>query len=81
MSVEATPRVSSHAEFRFLQRTGLIEVSPDAAWRAGTPVTVDGYDYSKARYDPILDVVLLARDGIVTTVLKAAYTDFTEANQ
>lgn len=81
MSIRSTPRVSSHARLRFMQRTNTTEFSPHQAWQDGLPVDVDGYNYHQARYDDLLDVVLLAREGVVTTVLRAAYTRFTEGSQ
>ena len=76
MSVKSSPRASSHARLRFLQRAGTATGSLHRAWRDGQPVDVEGHDYHRARYDPLLDVVLLARDGIVTTVLKGAFAQF-----
>ena len=76
MSVQSTPRASSHAQLRFLQRAGTTSESLHRAWRDGLTVDVEGYDYQRARYDALLDVILLARDGVVTTVLQGAYAEF-----
>ncbi|MCU4975720.1 hypothetical protein OB955_23850 [Halobacteria archaeon AArc-m2/3/4] len=81
MSAQSVPRTSAHAQLRFLQRAGVTECSLHRVWQDGRPVDVDGYNYHRARYDDLLDVVLLARDGVVTTVLEAAYTEFTEASR
>lgn len=78
MSDQLLPRVTSHAKLRFLQRAEVVDISPDIAWETGTPVEVEHYDYQHARYHAFFDVIFLARDGVLTTVLKAAYTDFTE---
>lgn len=75
MSVRSAPRISHHARLRFLQRTNSTEFSPLQTWQDGLPVDVINYNYHEARYDDLLDVVLLARDNVVTTVLKAAYVE------
>lgn len=76
MSNRSNPQPSSHARLRFMQRTGHVEFSLRQAWQDGLPVEVDGHNYQQARYDDLLDVVLLARDGVLTTVLKATHLEF-----
>ncbi|MFC7233415.1 hypothetical protein ACFQMM_22395 [Saliphagus sp. GCM10025308] len=81
MSVRSIPQPSSHAKLRFMQRTGIVEFSLRQAWQSGLPVDVDGQDYHQARYDELLDVVLLARDGVLTTVLNATHLEVTEGSR
>lgn len=81
MSTQPTPRVSAHAGLRLVQRAG-IDAGPAArVWRAGTPVDVEGHDYHHARYDAEQDVLLLARGGVITTVLDAAREEFREVSR
>lgn len=81
MSVQPSPRVSSHAQIRFVQRATVNGGTAGSAWRDGTPVEVECHDYHHARYNETLNVVLLARGGVITTVLDATLTEFTEGNQ
>lgn len=81
MNVQSSPRVSSHARLRFVQRTTVNGWTARSAWRDGTPVEVECHDYHHARYNKTLDVVLLARGGVITTVLDAALAEFTEGSQ
>lgn len=76
MSAREQPRMSDHAKFRFVQRAGVDTPSAAQAWRQSIPVSVEGYDYRRARYDPLREVVFLTRGGVVTTVLRAAYVEF-----
>lgn len=76
MSAEAVPRVSSHARLRFVHRAGVDASSTARAWREGTAVDVEAHNYHQARYNAARDVVLLARNGVITTVLDAAYEEF-----
>lgn len=81
MSVQSTPRVSAHAQLRFVQRAGSVNFSPRQAWQDGIPVDVEGYDYHHAKYHESLGLIFLSREGVVTTVLKATYTDFKEVSR
>lgn len=75
MNISSLPQPSSHVRLRFVQRTGTTEFSLRQSWQDGLPVDVDGHHYHQARYDNLLDVVLLARDGVLTTVLEAAHLE------
>ena len=79
MSVPARPVVSSHAKLRLLQRAGVNAGTVADAWQESTPVAITYREYHHAMYHHALDVVLLERSGVITTVLRAAYEEFTEA--
>ncbi|WP_135304755.1 hypothetical protein [Haloarcula amylovorans] len=81
MSASATPQASSHAQFRLLQRAGLDARSVENAWRSGTPVEIEYRDYHTATYNEALDVILLEQGDVVTTILRAAFEEFTEGAQ
>lgn len=81
MSASSAPQASSHAQLRLLQRAGLQARSVAHAWRSGTPVAVEYRDYHHAKYNEALDVILLERGDVVTTVLRAAFEEFTEGDQ
>lgn len=70
------PDVSSHAELRFVQRTGIGEQSVARVWREGEPVKVEARDYHHARYNAENQAVLLAHGGVITTVLDATFEEF-----
>lgn len=81
MSVSTSPRVSSHARLRLVQRAGVDASSPARAWRDGVPIEVEAHDYHHARYNAAQNVVLLARGGVITTVLDATHEEFRRVSQ
>jgi hypothetical protein len=48
------------------------------AWTHGTPVELEDRDYEHARFHEDTGVVLLERDGVIVTVLIAAYEELAE---
>lgn len=81
MSESPHPAPSAHAKLRMCQRAGL-DVGPlRDAWNSAIPVSIDYRDYTSAKYNSQHDVILLERNGLITTVLHAAYEQFTETTQ
>jgi len=81
MSRSPPPAPSAHAKLRMCQRAGP-DVGPlRDAWESSTPVSIDYRDYTTAKYNAQHDVILLERNGLITTVLHAAYEQFTQATQ
>ena len=66
---------------RFVQRARVRDFSPAKAWREGTAVELEGYDYHHARQSEAYGVVLLERGGVVMTVLDADHIEVTEGQR
>lgn len=78
MSAPSRPHPSCHAQLRLLQRAGVDAGSLVTAWTDGVAIGLEGRAYHHARYNEPLGVVLLEREGVIVTVLRAAYEKFTE---
>lgn len=81
MSAPASPHPSCHAKLRLLQRAGVDAGSLMTAWTDGVAVGLEGRAYHHAKYNEALGVVLLEREGVIVTVLRAAYEKFMEENR
>lgn len=65
------PDVTTHAKLRWLQRSKTIELRLKEAWRQGYYVGCDEYN-GQARLHSPGGVVLIEKDGVITTVLETA---------
>lgn len=74
-----TPRASGHAEFRWLQRSGVFSLSLIEAWIESYPVGLASHR-GKARLHPPTRKLLTARDGVITTVLDAERHQYTASH-
>lgn len=81
MSAATGPFVSEHAKLRLLQRAGIDVGSVLDAWYTASPVHIDYREYDLAKYHDKLGVILLERDGVITTVLRATWERFTEGDE
>lgn len=70
------PEVSSHAELRLLQRGGVDAWPVSKVWRNASPVTLEARHYHHAKYSETFDVVLIEYYGVIVTVLRGAYEEF-----
>lgn len=65
-------RVSDHGDQRCVLRSGGYELSTEELWRQGSYVDVEGKSGRTRLHDPA-GVILVARNGIITTALRAEY--------
>lgn len=63
------PDVTTHAKLRWLQRSATFELHVAEAWRQGYYVGCDEYN-GQARLHSPGEVVLIEKDGVITTVLE-----------
>lgn len=65
-------RVSEHGDQRCVLRSGGSELSTKELWRQGSFVDVEGQSGRTRMHDPA-GVILVARNGVITTALRAEY--------
>lgn len=69
MSISDTPHPTNHIKLQWLKRNTNRNIDIRTGWRLGVPVRAPDYDYNTARlYEPA-DILILERDGVMTTVL------------
>lgn len=69
------PKVSRHAELRWLQRGHDFNLTAEDAWVEGYPVGVPTH-YGKGRIHPPTGTILLSREGVIVTVVKDGYIPY-----
>lgn len=65
-------RASEHGDQRCVLRSGGCELSTKEVWRQGSFVDVEGQSGQTRMHDPT-GIILVARDGVITTALRAEY--------